>query len=101
MRDHEPEFRVRYMCRVLHVHPSGYYAWRRAPLSARTKDDRRALALIKVMLTFQRTPFNTGFRITTARNAWPTHYFDQKSWMRSVEAGWVAFRWRSLCRCGV
>src|SRR5690606_3208011 len=47
MRDHEREFRVRTMCRVLDVHPSGYYAWRRAPLSARAKDDRRVLGLIK------------------------------------------------------
>jgi hypothetical protein len=47
MRDHEREFRVRSMCRVLGVHPSGYYAWRRALLSARAKDDRRVLGLIK------------------------------------------------------
>jgi putative transposase len=47
MRNHEQEFRVRSLCRVLGVHPSGYYAWRRAPLSARAKDDRHVLSLIK------------------------------------------------------
>jgi putative transposase len=46
MRDHADEFRLTTMCRVLKVHRSGYYAWRRSPLSARAKDDRRLLGLI-------------------------------------------------------
>ena len=34
IQSHEEAFRVRMMCRVLHVSPSGYYEWRgRAPSS--------------------------------------------------------------------
>jgi len=47
MRDHVREFRLATMCRVLKVHRSGYYAWRRSPLSARSKEDQRLLGLIK------------------------------------------------------
>ena len=32
---------------MMAVHPSGYYAWRTAPVSARTQEDGRLLGLIK------------------------------------------------------
>lgn len=35
------------LCRVLHVSRSGFYAWRNAPESCRSKEDRRLLELIK------------------------------------------------------
>jgi putative transposase len=35
------------MCQVMGVHPSGYYAWRKQPLSDRAKDNQRLLGLIK------------------------------------------------------
>ncbi len=35
------------MCRVLGVHPSGYYAWLETPESPRAIEDRRLLVLIK------------------------------------------------------
>ena len=35
------------MCRVLRLHPSGYYAWKAQPESARAQDDRRLLGLLK------------------------------------------------------
>ena len=47
MLEHRQEFRLRSMCRVFGLHPSGYYAWRREPVSLRAKDDARVLGLIK------------------------------------------------------
>ena len=35
------------MCRMMAVHPSGYYAWRAEPVSARQKEDQRLTGLIK------------------------------------------------------
>lgn len=32
---------------MMSVHPSGYYAWKRSPISARTKEDDRLLGLIR------------------------------------------------------
>jgi putative transposase len=40
-------FSVQRMCRVLKIHPSGYYAWRVNPESARAKENRRLLGHIK------------------------------------------------------
>jgi len=47
MKQHADEFGLAAMCRVLAVHRSGYYAWLKEPASARDKDDRRLLGLIK------------------------------------------------------
>jgi putative transposase len=35
------------MCRVLQLHPSGYYAWKARPQSPRATDDQRLLGLLK------------------------------------------------------
>ena len=35
------------MCRMMSVHPSGYYAWRSMPMSPKQKDDQRLTGLIK------------------------------------------------------
>ena len=47
IRAHQAEFRVRAMCRVLRVHVSGFYAWLKAPLSRRARDDARQTELIR------------------------------------------------------
>jgi len=45
--EHRPLFSVRAMCRCLRIHPSGFYAWLRNPLSKRAREDARQTALIR------------------------------------------------------
>ena len=44
---HEHEHSVRRMCKIMTVHPSGYYAWKADPVSPRAQDDQRVLGLLK------------------------------------------------------
>ena len=53
IEEHRPLFSIRAMCHVLRVHPSGFYAWLKHPLSKRAIEDKRqgygsrgALALV-------------------------------------------------------
>jgi len=41
---------VRRLCRVLQVAPSGFYAWRRRPPSARTTHDAQVLRMEREIL---------------------------------------------------
>ena len=47
IRDHQREFSIQAMCRVLKVHRSGFYAWLKKPLSDRAIEDQRLLKRIK------------------------------------------------------
>ena len=44
---HEDQYPVRTLCRMMSVHRSGYYAWRKQPQSPRQVEDTRVLGLIK------------------------------------------------------
>jgi len=44
---HRPQFSVRIMCRMLRVHPSGFYAWLKQPFSKRAVEDKRQTDLLK------------------------------------------------------
>ena len=45
--EHRPLFSVRTMCRCLRIHPSGFYAWLKNPLSKRAREDARQTGLIR------------------------------------------------------
>lgn len=47
IKAHRPEFSVRVMCRMLCVHPSGFYAWLKRPFSNRAVEDIRQTGLLK------------------------------------------------------
>lgn len=44
---HEDQYPVRTLCRMMSVHRSGYYAWRKQPQSPRQVENARVLGLIK------------------------------------------------------
>jgi len=47
IKDHMHEHTVRLMCKVLEVHPSGFYGWCANPLSTRSKENDAILGKIK------------------------------------------------------
>jgi putative transposase len=47
IREHQDEFSVLAMCRVLKINRSGFYAWLKQPLSNRAIEDSRLLSRIK------------------------------------------------------
>ena len=47
MAEHRSLFPVRTMCRCLRIHPSGFYAWLKNPLSKRAREDVRQTELIQ------------------------------------------------------
>jgi transposase InsO family protein len=49
VEDHRAEFPVRRMCKVLDVSPSGYYAWRQRPPSAREMANQELMRKIEIV----------------------------------------------------
>ncbi len=47
IKDHQQVWSIYRMCSVLEVHPSGYYAWLKQPLSATAKRSKQLSGLIK------------------------------------------------------
>ncbi len=47
IKAHRVQFSIRAMCRMLCVHPSGFYAWRKNPFSKRSSEDQRQTELLK------------------------------------------------------
>jgi hypothetical protein len=56
---------VRTLCRMMRVHPSGYYAWLRAPESTRCREDRELLGHIECVF---RTNVTDRSGIVTGEN---------------------------------
>jgi putative transposase len=44
--EHRPTFSVRRMCQCLNIHPSGFYAWFKNPLSQRAREDAHQTKLL-------------------------------------------------------
>ncbi len=57
MRANQAEFDVTKMCRVLGVSPSGYYAWKDRPPSARAVENERLLKRMREIHTFSRETY--------------------------------------------
>lgn len=51
IKAHRGQYRVRMMCRVLGLAPSGYYEWLHEPISKRAEEDARLLRLIRASFT--------------------------------------------------
>jgi len=47
IKEHAGDFAIRSLCRLFNLHPSGYYAWLRAPKSARQRRDDALSGFIK------------------------------------------------------
>ena len=57
MTANQAEFSVRMMCEVLGVSPSGYYAWKHRPPSARAVDNDRLLSRMREIHRFSRETY--------------------------------------------
>ncbi len=47
IRDHKQQHALRTLCRLLRVHPSGYYTWKHHPQSGRSIENRHLTGQVK------------------------------------------------------
>jgi putative transposase len=59
MAAHEQEFSVKRMCQVLGVQRSGYYAWKRRPVSARERENEELLIKVREAFVFSRSTYGS------------------------------------------
>ena len=67
IRDHESEYPIRWMCEILDVSSSGYFAWRKAPESKREKKDAELLVEIASVRKGRQKNYGSP-RVTKALN---------------------------------
>lgn len=96
VREHEDQYPVRRRCKVMALHPSGYYAWRTNPKSKCSIEDRRLLRHIKqswlesgavygyrkVLVRDRRRQFKPQAFLCTDQNMTPVQIH-----------GWIVRRW--------
>lgn len=59
MGEHQEEFNILTMCRVLEVSPAGYYRWRARPQSQRAKENERLLEKIRAIYAESRQNYGS------------------------------------------
>jgi putative transposase len=59
MAAHEKIFSIKRMCKVLGVHRSGYYAWKRRPASARARANAELLEKVREAFLFSRNTYGS------------------------------------------
>jgi len=64
IEQHQEEYGIQAMCRVLGVAPSGYYEWLREPVSKRGQENARLLRLIR-----RRSRPATGYTVPRASSS--------------------------------
>ena len=101
MRANQAEFRVRTMCRVLGVSPSGYYAWMRRPPSARTRANERLLARMREIHTFSRLSYGRPRMLAELRDeGWVVNHKRVRRLMRldGLQGATRRKKWRTTKR---
>ena len=68
MSAHQDQYPIATMCRVLGVSPSGYYAWRRRPPSARSLSDAQLRPLIDQVHTWSRGTYGVPRMVRELRD---------------------------------
>jgi transposase InsO family protein len=59
IQEHQNEFPVQRMCKVLSVSASGYYAWQRRPVSQRTQANEKLLSTIRAIHSQSRKTYGS------------------------------------------